>query len=247
MKRVTRTISVILFFILFFKSGSIAQTYLNEIINSPKDIMPIELVYFYSQVDDTIVNLYWGTATEVNNYGYDIERADNDLSFNAIGFVLGNGTSNSPKDYYFEDTTITQNGTYHYRLKQIDTDGVSEYSDTVEVIITSMTNVEENLDVNTFKLFQNYPNPFNPMTNITFELPYSSYVQLKVFDCLGNEIATLVNDELHAGVYNYQFSLQDFSKGKRSISISSGVYFYSIIIDNEKKRFIETKKMTIIK
>jgi len=88
-------------------------------INSPNDIMPVELIYFYAEPENTLVNLYWGTATEVNNYGYDIERADNNYSFAVIGFMPGHGNSFSPKDYFFTDTSITENGAM-IRAKLID-------------------------------------------------------------------------------------------------------------------------------
>ena len=115
-----------------------AQTKHYNTYRLPDEIMPVELVYFYANPEGSIINLYWGTATEVNNYGYDIERADDNFSFAVIGFMPGHGNSFSPKDYFFADTSITKNGIYRYRLKQIDTDGVSEFTDTLEVTINSV-------------------------------------------------------------------------------------------------------------
>ena len=85
-----------------------------------------------------------------------------------------------------------------------------------------------------FALLQNYPNPFNPTTNIRFDIPTASNITLKVYDIIGNEIATLVNEFKNPGKYLIQF---DASK------LSSGVYFYRIQADN----FINTKKLLLLK
>jgi len=85
-----------------------------------------------------------------------------------------------------------------------------------------------------FSLSQNYPNPFNPSTNIKFELPKSNYVTLKIYDALGREIATLINEKLAPGTYEVEWNGSNYP---------SGVYFYRLITDN----FSETKKMLMIK
>jgi hypothetical protein len=94
---------------------------------------------------------------------------------------------------------------------------------------------EPSLD-NTFELYQNYPNPFNPETVISYKLSVESYVTLKVFDLLGNEIATLVSEEQKPGFFNYQFSIIKYQ-------LSSGVYFYQLKAGN----FIQSRKMIIMK
>lgn len=83
-------------------------------------------------------------------------------------------------------------------------------------------------------LSQNYPNPFNPNTVINFEIPKQSNVLLKVYDLLGNEIATLLNEEKVAGSYNVDFD---------ATALSNGVYFYRL----QAGSFVETKKMTLLK
>ncbi|MFA5403735.1 MAG: agmatine deiminase family protein [Ignavibacteria bacterium] len=93
--------------------------------------------------------------------------------------------------------------------------------------------------INDYKLFQNYPNPFNPSTNIKFQIPRNSFVTLKIYDILGKEVATLVNENLQAGTYEIPFSISQFS-GNR---ISSGLYFYKLKAGD----FTETKKMLLVK
>jgi hypothetical protein len=114
-----------------------------------------------------------------------------------------------------------------YRLKQVDYDGSYEFSEEITVENSILLPIE-------FKLAQNYPNPFNPSTNIEFQLPENSFVSLKVYDVLGNEIITLVNEERTAGSYEVEFNAGDFV---------SGTYFYTLIAEE----FVETKKMILMK
>lgn len=86
----------------------------------------------------------------------------------------------------------------------------------------------------TYTLFQNYPNPFNPLTTISYSIPASSFVTLKVFDILGNEISSLVNEEKLAGNYELEFN---------AANLPSGVYFYRLQTVN----FIEISKMVLMK
>jgi hypothetical protein len=85
-----------------------------------------------------------------------------------------------------------------------------------------------------FALYQNYPNPFNPSTSISFNLPLKSFVSLKVFDIMGREVATLVNEELSAGSHLQQWNVAN---------MSSGVYFYRI----QTGLLTETKKLLLLK
>ena len=205
------------------------------------DPMPVELTSFTSTIVNNRVRLNWQTATEVNNYGFEVERASLNPSeggtsgaplwgdWGAVGFVNGYGNSNSPKEYSFTDGNITA-GTYKYRLKQIDNDGTFEYSDVVEVSFSTPGN---------FTLEQNYPNPFNPTTKIKYTIPnvgtsFMKSVKLKVYDILGNEIATLVNQEQPAGSYVVEFNAS---------TLSSGVYLYRLTSGN----FIESKRMLLMK
>jgi hypothetical protein len=127
-----------------------------------------------------------------------------------IGFVEGSGTSNSPKSYSFTDANLTS-GTYIYRIKQIDHDGMYKYSTETEVSVAVP---------HVFTLGQNYPNPFNPTTTIEFTLAEDSKVSLKVFDMLGREVATLVNGNLKAGtIHQVPFN---------ATTLSSGLYFYRL-------------------
>ena len=133
-------------------------------------------------------------------------EGDGHLAWTKIGFVEGNGTTNAPKSYSF--TVKSASGKTSYRLKQIDRDGKFEYSQEVEVTAASAPKE--------FALEQNYPNPFNPTTAISYQLSANSFTTLKIYDVIGREVATLVNEVKEAGTYTAQFD------GAR---LSSGIYF----------------------
>ena len=208
------------------------------VLASSTSALPVELTSFAAIVSDNAVKLSWTTATEVNSYGFEIQRSANSgqrSEFVEIGFVEGAGNSNSPKEYSFVDNSVS-NEKYTYRLKQIDLDGSYKYSKEIEVTVGAPTK---------FELAQNYPNPFNPTTTISYAIPNvetqfatanSSLqtVTLKVYDALGREVATLVNGKQTAGEYSVKF---DASK------LTSGIYFYTLRAGN----FVQTRRMILMK
>ncbi len=115
----------------------------------------------------------------------------------------------------------------------------------------NVTDVEDEPIPISFKLYQNYPNPFNPTTIISYQLPVAGKVSLKVFDILGREVATLVDEFKQAGVFNSEFSVHQTNSGQvLNSQLSSGVYFYSLRVSsstNSGQEFHETKKMVLLK
>ena len=188
-------------------------------------VVPVEFVSFSASVFGNDVNLSWVTASETNNFGFEVERTDARNSvWNKVGFVFGNGTSTELNYYSFTDQSVPV-GQYLYRLKQIDLDGSFDYSDQVEVDIISATN---------YVLMQNYPNPFNPSTRISFSIPQSGFASVKVYDVLGNEVATIIDKELSAGSFEIQFNAS---------GLTSGVYYYTLKSGN----FVQSKKMILLR
>ena len=103
------------------------------------------------------------------------------------------------------------------------------------ITVENATDVNDNgVNIFQFELQQNYPNPFNPSTKINYRLPIKSQVTLKVYDIIGNEVASLVNEEKPAGAYEIAFD---------AAGLSSGLYFYKLSTGS----FVQTKKMTLIK
>ena len=136
----------------------------------------------------------------------------------------------------FTDTTLGQGSFYYWRVNNTNSAGTSNWSDTASFYVSSTVGVEnsKNTIPQQYYLSQNYPNPFNPSTVINHEIPKSSLVTLKVYDALGREVATLVNEEKPVGRYNVTFDASKYS---------SGIYFYRITAGN----FIQTKKMILLK
>jgi len=120
--------------------------------------------------------------------------------------------------------------------------GRSMYS----IDLTLITEAEnEKSPVEDFILYQNYPNPFNPATTINYQIPELSFVTLKVYDVLGSEIATLVDEEKPIGIYEVEFDAQSATGG-----LSSGIYFYRLQVypaNGGAGSFIETKKMVLLR
>ncbi|MDR3667159.1 MAG: T9SS type A sorting domain-containing protein, partial [Ignavibacteriaceae bacterium] len=167
----------------------------------------------------------WNTATELNSLSFDIEKTNSgNAAWQKIASVKASGNSSSPKSYSYVDN-ITAAGNFSYRLKMTDIDGSFKYSTIINADVSAPVKYE---------LAQNFPNPWNPTTTIRYKMPVNGLVSIKVFDALGKEITTLVNEIKPAG--NYEVTLN----GK---NLSSGIYYYQMRAGS----FIETKKITLIK
>ena len=191
-------------------------------------VLPVELSSFTVNAHDgDNAVLEWETETEVNNYGFEIERrigSENNNSWEKIGFVQGYGNSNSPKFYSFNNQILSGGNSLTYRLKQLDINGQFEYSDIVEV----------NIQPNDYLVNQNYPNPFNPTTMISYKIPQKSDVSLKVYNLLGKAVETLVDEYKDAGVYSVDFDASE---------LPSGIYYYTLNAEG----FTQTRKMLLVK
>ncbi|MCL4549143.1 MAG: T9SS type A sorting domain-containing protein [Bacteroidetes bacterium] len=235
---------------------STVEHYLANRYGITSSALPVELTSFTASAVDGKVLLNWQTATEVNNYGFAVERSSaetrhaSSLQWEKVSFVQGHGNSNSPKSYSYTDNLArlafsnARQALAHdlnldhlqYRLKQIDFDGKYEYSNVVEVNIETPAR---------FALEQNYPNPFNPTTTIKYSIPASPSpsqgeglrvrsVTMKVYDMLGREVAILVNEQKTPGNYEVKFD---------GTLLSSGVYLYKL----EYGGLSQTRKLLLIK
>jgi hypothetical protein len=188
---------------------------------------------FTANAKGEAVTLNWNTASEVNNTGWEVQRAfvaakDSGMApsdYQNVGFVAGNLNSNSPKNYSYLDKSAIQNGIYYYRLQQINNDGSSKFSQVASAKIDIPL---------TYTISQNYPNPFNPTTTINYSIPVPDKVTIKVYNILGDEVTTLVNEQKDAGRYQVTFNASQYA---------SGVYFYRVQAGN----FVQTKKMILLK
>jgi len=191
-------------------------------------VVPVELTSFTANANFGEVELQWITATETNNQGFEVQRSRGS-NFETIAFVQGVGTTTETQSYTYSDKSV-EVGSYTYRLMQIDFDGTSTYSNEIEVDVPAPAE---------FALDQNYPNPFNPSTQIAFRLAVDSKVSLKVFDILGQEVATLLNTNLVAGGHSINFDAS---------ALNSGVYLYRIEATGiNGTNFVDVKKMILTK
>jgi photosystem II stability/assembly factor-like uncharacterized protein len=201
-----------------------AATYSHGIWRRPLSdlVTPVELSSFKADNHNGLVTLNWSTATETNNRGFEIQRKSSTIDFTTIAFVKGVGTTTKLINYSWSEKQ--QPGIYSYRLKQLDYNGKFEYSKSVDVTVNP----------NTFTLNQNYPNPFNPTTTIEYSIPSPGHVSLKLYDLLGNEVASLVNENKPAGNYSVQFN---------GSKLTSGLYFYKL----ESGSYVDVKKFVLMK
>ncbi|NLT49720.1 MAG: T9SS type A sorting domain-containing protein [Ignavibacteria bacterium] len=210
-------------------------------VSANENPTPVELNLFRGSLNGQSVELFWQTITEINNYGFEVQKQakgiEQSAKWETIGFIEGAGNSNAPKEYSFTDNLTQASYSYSYRLKQIDLDGSFTYSN--EITVDAAVLPTELL------LSQNYPNPFNPVTTIKYSIPESPLSRgvsegrgvlatLKVYNLLGQEVATLVNQQQPAGNYEVKF---DASK------LASGVYLYKL----QAGVFSSVKKLILMK
>ncbi len=210
----------------FFKSdGSLNRDgfFVDDIKIFTYTAVPVELVSFTGRADNENVVLEWKTATETNNFGFEVEKMI-DNSFASIGFVKGNGTSTGEQVYTFTDKNVA-NGKAVYRLKQIDLDGTTTIFNSIEVDVAPVWS---------FSLAQNYPNPFNPSTVIEFTLAEQGEVTIELFDIQGTKVRDLVKGEKSAGKHLLTVSGEGLASGTYLIRMNAG-------------KFTATKKIVFLK
>jgi hypothetical protein len=194
-------------------------------INPGSAPLPVELTSFTASYKNSAVMLNWKTETEMNNYGFNVERRVSEGNWDSIAFIEGHGNSNSPKEYSYIDKDLFAGGSsFQYRLKQIDSDGSFEYSDVVEVEVVP----------DQYALSQNYPNPFNPSTTIQFSLPKQTHLKINLYNMLGEQVATLAEGMFESGYHKVTFNTSN---------LPSGTYIYRL----ESSDFVQVKKMILMK
>lgn len=199
--------------------------------------LPVQLSGFTASVSKRDVILSWVTEGEVNNAGFNIERREKIINspdfgeWKVLGFIEGKGTFIGRSEYKYTNKKLNS-GTYQYRIRQIDNNGNYEYFN-----LASPENVIIGKPVNA-DISQNYPNPSNPKSTIDYQIPYESKVNIIIYDLLGREITTLVNDIKKEGYYSAEFD---------GTNLASGTYFYRITIEGNNENFTKTLKMILVK
>lgn len=197
--------------------------------------LPVIISYFGAAVNERNAQLKWITEIEINNRGFSVQRRENiDGNYSdwkEIAFVNGKGNTNNQTTYKYTDVKMTT-GKYRYRLKQIDYNGNFEYfnlENPAEVVIGVPSSV---------RVSQNYPNPSNPKSSIDYQLTFTGKVSLIVYDMIGREVQTLVNENKEPGYYTAQFD---------GTNLASGVYIYRLVAEGEGEKFVKSSKLVLVK
>jgi len=185
--------------------------------------VPVELISFEGTVENNKIILYWQTASELNNRGFQIEKSFDKINWFNIGFVEGRGTTTENNYYSFIDNEINS-GVQFYLLKQQDYNGAVSYSQIVVIEIR----------INSFSLFQNFPNPANPSTTISFSIPVRTNLKINLYSVVGELVKVILDEEKEKGFYSINVDLSN---------LASGIYFYKIITS---VGYMDVKKLILI-
>ena len=197
--------------------------------------VPAELADFGgAMTPQSQVLLAWAVPTQSNNLGWEVFRSVDNESFDRIGdLVTGEGTVNEFRTYEFLDEDLPVSEVAYYYLRQVDFDGTTRRSQTIEVALAPVQALPTAM-----ALAQNYPNPFNPETSIRFDIATEASVTVRIFDITGQVVRTLVAGNLPAGSYT---ELWD-GRSDAGLRVGSGVYFYEL----KAGSFTSMKKMTFV-
>lgn len=199
--------------------------------------LPITLAYFHAAFHASAsgVAVEWRTLSEVDNYGFYVERRAADAAdFETVCFVPTQGNGIVPHDYSYTDAGVRP-GSWYYRLRQVDLTGDQSVTDAVLVEILGVTAVDDIAVPAAFALLQNYPNPFNPETAIRFSVDGAGPARLVVYDAVGREVATVFDGLAEPGrQYTVTFGGADRA---------SGTYFYRL----EGAGKTDMKRMVLMK
>ena len=215
--------------------------------------LPVELTSFTAKAEDSQVTLYWQTASEIGNQGFEVLRSlskDTDYevldSYTSNEDLMGAVNSSENNSYTFVDNSVFNGSVYWYKIVDVDVNGIR----TEHGPIYAMPHAN-NVDLNpiqgdlpeTFTLQQNYPNPFNPNTTIRFDIPDTKNglvnAKLTVYDITGKKIKTLIDGALPPGPYQIIWNARN-SAGQK---VPSGIYIYSF----RSEKYSSSKKMILAK
>ena len=213
-------------------NGKTKVFYIDKMVTSALTV-PTGFIDFGATWDSSgnQVKVTWGVNSEISINRYGIERSLDGIQFEEVGLVTAIGNTDTTQRYSYYDN-IGALVTVQYRIRQYTNDGAQETTPNINFTLLGVGN--DHFSPWSFRLQQNYPNPFNPTTTIMFQIPVAQRTTLKVFDILGREISTLIDDELSAGDHIVTWD---------SSIVATGVYFYRLQSGN----FSGTKKMIVAK
>ncbi len=196
-------------------SGDFSALSWATVVGLQNGALPVELTSFTAHVKEGTTQLKWRTATELDNYGFEIQRSMKKDTWEVLGFVQGHGTSNSPRSYSYEDRLpSTASGQISYRLRQIDRDGTEEYSPVVMVRLNATVS---------FGIAEAFPNPFNPSTTLSLNLTEDAAVSVRLHDVTGRAVLTVLdNADLSAGSHSVMLNASELPSGRYMAVMTTG-------------------------
>jgi hypothetical protein len=192
------------------------------------DTLPVELAEFSVQRDGKAALLTWTTASERNNAGFEVQRLIGEEgtgagAYEKVGFVEGSGTTDQSQSYRFRTGALPA-GTHRFRLKQVDTDGSADYTETRRVEIT----IES-----THRLMAPTPHPVRESSQFSLTVEESQQVRIGVFDVMGRQVRT---------IYQGTFDAQDRRNFDLGEGLSSGTYFLKV----DGRTFSTSEKFVVV-
>ena len=172
--------------------------------------LPVEWLDIHAGVEDQQVKISWGTAIELNNSHFVVERSTSVVSFQEIGQVAGNGTTDTPRYYSFTDSQVTP-GQYYYRLKQVDFDGTFRYSHLLIVKFEAQSSL---------MVLGSYPNPVSSQWNLSIATQQEGDLVLHVFDPEGQPVVSRTR-KIGRGTTDWQVDVSMWVRG---------IYFYRLYL-----------------
>jgi len=216
--------------------------------------LPVELSSFQSESKNNMVILSWVTESELDNAFWWILRkevskdeynkllngsliiGDSKNKFETVNQIEGRGNTSEKSFYEYEDNTVEVGKIYAYRLVDVSYSGLTTYHDVIYQEVKAPM---------IFALEQNFPNPFNPSTNIKYSIPVEAAVEMRIFNILGQEVKTLIDQITKPGFYNIEWDGKDDFNQR----VASGMYIYSFIVKSVdgNQSFKQVRKMLLIK
>jgi hypothetical protein len=198
--------------------------------------LPVQLTSFTAEAGAGFITLRWTTQSEVEVLGFNVYRSDGDSAqFGRINgaIIEGAGSSSSGGNYTYTDDRLGALGIYYYRLESVDIDGTRSLFGPIRVTVESRALPTE------FELSQNFPNPFNPVTEIKYQLPETVKAVIRIYGLLGQEVRTLVDEEVEAGFHSVTWDGTDV----RGDQLPSGIY----IVTMQAGSFVTAQKMSLVR
>ena len=180
--------------------------------------MPVQMIYLEAEaMSNDSIQVRWGTASEINNREFDVERSTDGNTWTMVNVTPGHDNSSIDQFYTFNDLNVTQGIVYYYRLKQVDNNGNYQYTGIVQAELTG---------AGAFTVMNFVPNPTSGNTQLTVVTTKEQEITVDFYDMLGQKVLTSIQ-QLNVGTNRIDFNLQRFASGTYSAVVTSDDQLYT--------------------